>query len=263
MGRDERDPTWARRLGGRALPPLAVLAVAIGAWEAGARLGDASPTVLPTPARVAQVAWDDRAQLAVDARTTLIETLAGLGLAIVMAVVIGLLVDAWRPARQGLLPLLVISQTLPIIALAPLIVVWFDLTILPKVLIVALYTFFPICLGLIAGLAATGSDAIGLLRTMGARPWQVLRYLRLPGAAPSTFTGLRLSVTYAVSAAVTAEWLGGISGLGIYMVRARNSFQTDLIFAAVLVTALLTLALYALVAIVERTVAGWVASARA
>lgn len=263
MSRDTRDPRWARSVGGRALPPLAVLTVAIGAWEVGARLGDASPTVLPTPSRVARVAWDDRAQLAIDARTTVVETLAGLGLAIVLAVLIGLLVDAWRPARRGLLPLLVISQTLPIIALAPLIVAWFDLTVLPKILVVALYTFFPICLGLVAGLAATGSDAIGLLRSMGARPSQVLRYLRLPAAAPSTFTGLRLSVTYAVSAAVTAEWLGGVEGLGIYMVRARNSFQTDLIFAAVLVTALLTLALYILVALVERTVAGWVASARA
>jgi ABC-type nitrate/sulfonate/bicarbonate transport system permease component len=159
--------------------------------------------------------------------------------------------------RRAVYPLLVASQTVPIVAVAPLLVLWFGIGLLPKVVVVVLVTFFPIAVALLDGLASADRDATDLLESMGASHRQQLLKLRLPGALPSFFTGLRISVTYAVIGAIFGEAVGAIDGLGIWIVLSKNLFRTDLVFAAILVTAALTLGLWLLVGVVERLVIPW------
>ena len=152
---------------------------------------------------------------------------------------------------------MVASQTLPIIALAPLVVIWFGFGQTPKIVLVALFTFFSIAVGLLQGLASADHDTMSLLRTLGASRLQLLLHARLPSAVPQFFTGLRIAVTYSYVSAIVAEFVGAQQGLGVYMTTAKNAFRTDLVFGAVLVTALLTLALYAIVALAERLAMPW------
>ena len=159
--------------------------------------------------------------------------------------------------RRTVYPLMVASQTIPIIALAPLVIIWFGFGSGPRIGLVALFTFFAIAVGLVQGLGSADADAMSLLRTMGASRRQILVRVRLPSALPQFFTGLKVAVTYAYTAAVIAEYLGAQQGLGFYMQVSKNAFRIDLVFGAVLVTALLTLALFGLVAVLERAVLRW------
>ncbi len=168
-----------------------------------------------------------------------------------------MLIDASAHLRRALLPVLVTTQTLPIVAIAPLMVLWFGFGLTPKVLIVALVTFFPITVAFAEGFASAEPGAEALLRSMGASRARVFRSVRFPASLPFFFAGLRIAITYAVVAAIFAEYAGASEGLGIYMQNAKNSFRTDLVLAAVLVSALLTLALFALTYALERVAIPW------
>ena len=170
---------------------------------------------------------------------------------------IAIAVDFSPCLRRARTPLLVASQTLPIIAIAPLLIIWFGFGLFPKVVVIALVMFFPITVGLVEGFAATDRQATNLLRSMGASRWQQFRYVRLPGALPRFFTALRIGITYAVTGAIFAEYVGATAGLGIFMSLQKNSFRTDLVLAAVLVTALLSVALFLLTYAAERVVVPW------
>jgi ABC-type nitrate/sulfonate/bicarbonate transport system permease component len=164
----------------------------------------------------------------------------------------------WSPrVRRGVYPLMVASQTLPIIALAPLVVIWFGFGPTPKVVLVALFTFFAIAVGLVQGLASVDHDAMSLLRTMGASRLQLLLHARLPSAIPQFFTGLKIAVTYSYVSAIVAEFVGAQQGLGVYMTTSKNAFRTDLVFGAVFVTAALTLLLFGVVVLLERLAMPW------
>jgi ABC-type nitrate/sulfonate/bicarbonate transport system permease component len=164
--------------------------------------------------------------------------------------------------RRALAPLMIGSQTIPIVAIAPLIIVWFGFGLAPKILVVVLVTFFPITVALLDGFASTQADATELMRSFGASAGQTFRKLRWPSGLPALFTGLRISATYAVVAAVIAEYVGATEGLGIWMVLSQRSFRTDLVFAAILLTAILSVALFALVVLAERAVIPWYAASR-
>ena len=240
-----------------AWPPAALLAALVVGWAVAVRALGVSEDVLPAPDLVARSTWDDRAALWPAMVTTTREAVLGLLLAIVVAVAAALVIDRWSVARRSLYPLIVASQTLPIIALAPLVVIWFGFGERPKIVLVALFTFFAIAVGLVQGLAATDRDAVRVVRTMGATRRQILWRVRLPSALPSFFTGLKVSVTYAYVSATVAEFVGAEEGLGVYMTTAKNAFRTDLVFGAVVVTALLTLLLFRLVTLVERLAMPW------
>jgi ABC-type nitrate/sulfonate/bicarbonate transport system permease component len=251
--------TAARRFG----PPVVLVAVLLALWEAYARVSHVSPFVLPGPSNVVGALWDARDQAIRHAIPTLIETVVGFGVSIVAAtgVAVGLDRVAW--ARRAVEPLLIGSQTIPIIAIAPLMVVWFGFGLLPKVLAVVLVTFFPITIALLDGFATTPADATDLMRSLGASPGQVFRKVRWPSGLPGFFTGLRISATYAVVAAVIGEYVGATDGLGIWMQLNQRVFRTDLVFAAILVTAVLSIALYGLVVLVERLSIPWWRASRA
>jgi ABC-type nitrate/sulfonate/bicarbonate transport system permease component len=226
------------------------------------RVAGVSAFVLPAPSRVLGALWDFRDDAIRHAIPTIIETLVGFGLSVGAAVGAAVAMDRAPVVRRALQPLLVASQTVPIVAIAPLVLVWFGFGLVPKVLVVILVTFFPITVALLDGFASTSGAATDLLRTLGSSAWQTFRKLRWPAALPQFFTGLRISATYAVIAAVIAEYVGATEGLGIWMALSIRSFRMDLVFAAVLLVALLSIALVALVAALERAVIPWYAASR-
>jgi ABC-type nitrate/sulfonate/bicarbonate transport system permease component len=215
--------------------------------------------MLPGPDLIIHSTWNDRVDIWPAIGVTTEEAVLGMALAIVVAVITAVAIDTFRTVRGSLYPLIVASQTVPIIALAPLVVVWWGFGILPKIVLVALFSFFPISVGLVQGLASTDPDAMNLLRTMRANRFQLLMRVRLPSALPQFFTGLKISVTYAYSAAIVAEFVGAQQGLGVYMTTAKNAapIRTDLVLGAVFVIAVLTIALFAIVGLVERLVMPW------
>ncbi len=251
-------PGIVRRLG----PPLALVAALLAAWELYARTSGVSPFVLPAPSQVLDALWDFRDQAIRHAVPTVVETVVGFGLSIAAATATAVALDRAPLARRAVEPLLVGSQTVPIVAIAPLVVVWFGFGLLPKVLVVVLVTFFPITIALLAGFASTTAEAAELMRSLGASAGQVFRKVRWPSGLPAFFTGLRISATYGVVAAVIGEYVGATDGLGIWMQLSQRSFRTDLVFAAILVTALLSIGLYGAVVLAERAAIPWWRAAR-
>ncbi|WP_336082757.1 ABC transporter permease [Nocardia sp. SSK8] len=240
-----------------ALPSVLTVAVLVVLWQVYVTTSGIRPQVLPSPMRVLEQGWAHRDDIATHAAATLQVTLLGFAVSLTLAWVLAIVVDFSPWLRRALVPLFVASQTVPIIAVAPLMIIWFGFGLLPKILVVSLVTFFPMAIGLIEGFAAADREAGALLRSMGASRVQVFRYVRLPSAIPRFFTALRIGITYAVVGAVFAEYVGASEGLGIYMSLQKNSFRTDLVLAAVLVTALLSIALYLATFAVERLVAPW------
>jgi len=238
-------------------PPLALVAILLGGWEVYARSSGVSPFVLPAPSQVLGALWDFRSEAIRHAVPTLVETLVGFSLSIAGATAVAVALDRVGWARRAVEPLLVGSQTVPIVAIAPLIVVWFGFGLLPKVLVVVLVTFFPITIALLDGFASTTAEATELLRSFGASAGQTFRKVRWPSGLPAFFTGLRISATYGVVAAVIGEYVGATDGLGIWMQLSQRSFRTDLVFAAILLTAVLSIGLYGLVVIAERATIPW------
>jgi ABC-type nitrate/sulfonate/bicarbonate transport system permease component len=246
----------------RGLPSLVLLFGIVLAWEALVRVLGIDPIVLPAPSRILSALWDARAVAAGHALTTLLETVVGFAVSVVFAVGAALVMDSIGWVRRAVYPILVASQTIPVVAIAPLLIIWFGIGLVPKVLVVVLVTFFPVTVALLDGLAGTERDAASLLQTMGASRSQILLKLRLPGALPSFFTGLRIAVTYAVIGAIFGEQVGAVNGLGIWIILSKNLFRTDLVFGAILVTAVLTLCLWLLVGVVERLTIPWYQESR-
>ena len=239
------------------LPPLLIVGLLLAVWQLYANLSGIGNDVLPAPSRVLSVSWDNRGDLWDNTLPTLRATLLGFALAIAVGFALAVLVDSSAALRRALMPVLVSTQTLPIVAIAPLMVIWFGFGLTPKVLLVALVTFFPITVSFAEGFASSDPEAEALLRSMGASRARIFRSVRFPSALPFFFAGLRIAITYAVVAAIFAEYAGASEGLGIYMQNAKNSFRTDLVLAAVMVSALLTLALFALTYLVERVAIPW------
>ena len=239
------------------LAPLVAGTVMLGVWQLGVSLSDVPASFLPSPLAVGTTLVAQRSLLWDNSLTTLLETALGVSLAVVAALVWALLLDRFTLLRRALLPYLVASQTVPIIVLAPLMLLWFGFGLLPKTLLVALFAFFPIVLSTLSGLSQTPAERHDLMRSLAATPWQTFRLLRWPGALPSFFAGLRITLTYSVTGAIFAEYVGSFSGLGILLQTAANSRATPLVFATIVVIALLSYALVTSVALLERTLMPW------
>jgi ABC-type nitrate/sulfonate/bicarbonate transport system permease component len=238
--------------------PLAVLVV----WQLYCTLADVDPTVLPTPTRIVDQLVSNRDIAWTHTLQTLQETAIGFAASVVFALVVAVAMDQVAWLRRSLYPMLVGSQTIPVIAIAPLMIIWFGFGLLPKVLLIILVTFFPIVVALLDGFASTEREAMNLLRTMGATRGQIFRLVRFPGALPHLFTGLRISATYAVIAAIFAEYVGAYDGLGIWMSQSKNAFRTDLVFGAIGICALISIVLFVAVGVAARIVMPWYFAAR-
>ena len=238
--------------------PAFVLAVGLLAfWELYVRSGQISPTILPTPTGIVQALIDNWDVISVHTLQTLLETVLGMAAATLLGLLLAALLDISSWTRRAIYPLLVTSQTIPMIALAPLLLIWFGFDLGPKVIVVTLYCFFPIAVACADGLASADPELMKLLRSMRASRWQALWLVRLPGAMPSFFSGLRIAATYSVTGAIFGEYVGAFQGLGVYMKTAANSHVIVLVFAAILVTAVLSLLLFGLVSLIERIALPW------
>lgn len=245
-----------RRLAGYG--PAFVLAVALLAlWQLAVQAEHISSQVLPAPIDVVQVLFANGSIIYDNTVQTMLETVLGILAATLLGLILAVLLDISSWVRRAIYPLLVISQTIPIIALAPLLLIWFGYGIGPKIVVVTLYCFFPIAVACADGLAGAEPELLKLLKSMRASRWQMLWLVRLPGAMPSFFSGLRIAATYSVTGAIFGEYVGAEKGLGIFMQREANSFATVQVFAAILVTALLSLLLFGLVSVIERLALPW------
>lgn len=250
-------PVRARRATAAFWPPLVILlALGIG-WQLYAARGVRDAQLLPPPTMVLAALVSQRALLWHHTLVTLDETLVGFAAALVTGLALAALIDLSPWPRRALYPLLVASQTIPIITLAPLLVLWFGFGLLSKSIVVTLVCFFPIVVAAADGLRATDPELIKLYRAFGAGRLRIFWAVRVPGALPSVFSGVRIAITYSVIGAIFAEYVGATDGLGFYMEQQQHTFATQNVIAAIIVTALLSIALFAATALLERLAVPW------
>ena len=247
-----------RRLHVRAwLPPAVLVALLLAAWEAGVAVFATPAYILPPPSAVWAAFVEVRPLLGAHILTTMTEALSGVVAGALAGVALAVAVWALPLLRRLTYPLLVASQTVPMIVLAPLLVLWFGFGLTPKVLVVALITLFPVAIATVQGLGSADPEQIDLLRSMGAGRRDVLRLVLVPTATPAFFAGLRIAAAYAVAGAVIGEWVGASSGLGLFLTRSQTSFRVDRVFVGVAVIAVLSVALFGVIDALARLAAPW------
>lgn len=241
----------------RWLPPLALLAAAIGLWEVVVRAAGVPDYLFPAPSAVASALGSDRSVLAHATLVTVREIVLGYLLAVAVALALAVVLHFSAVLRRALLPLLVLSQTIPTVLLAPILAILLGYGLGPKLVVVAIVCFFPIVVNAVDGLRAADADLIRMMRTLDATRVSLFRRVELPGALPAIFSGARIAATYAAVGAVFGEWAGSSAGLGFVMLQSQPALDTARIFAAVLILSLLALALYASVTLAERLLVPW------
>ncbi|WP_435236591.1 ABC transporter permease [Psychromonas sp. PT13] len=213
--------------------------------------------MLPSPLDVAHAFIRDFSLLMQHTSVTLVEAFWGLSLGIIVGFIVAVLMDEFNFAYRSFYPLVVLTQTIPTIAIAPLLVLWMGYGMAPKMVLVALTTFFPITIGLLDGFKSADKDMVDLMRAMGAGKLQIFRYIKLPGSMTHFFSSLKISVTYSIVAAVISEWLGGFEGLGVYMIRVKKSYAFDEMFAVIFLISILSLVLMKLIDLLKYTALKW------
>jgi len=242
----------------RAWQPLIPFAAIIALWQALSMSGIIPGYMLPSPVRVVTAFAADFSLLMNHLWHTLLEAMTGLALAAAVSFALAITMDANRFLKQSLTPLLLLTQTMPTIAIAPLLILWMGYGSAPKITLVFIVCFFPMTIGLLGAFARADSDAIKLLQSMGASRRQIYQYIKLPQAMPAFFSGLKISGSYSIVGAVISEWLGGNAGLGVYMIRVRRSYSFDKMFAVILLTSALSIVLIKLITIAQRALIPWV-----
>jgi putative hydroxymethylpyrimidine transport system permease protein len=243
--------------------PIAVILILLGAWEIAARwdlISDAlniQDFLVPAPSDIAQSLWRDRSLLADDSWVTLREVLLGFLCALAAGLAFAIILHLSGTLRRAFYPLLVASQTIPPVAIAPILVVWFGFGLGPKVLLIALVCFFPVTVNTLDGLRSVDPQLITMMRTLGAGRGQILGRVELPSALPFFFSGTKIAIAVAVIGAVFAEWAGAASGLGHQILIASSNLLTARMFAAITLLSVMAILLFALVSIIERRVVTW------
>ncbi len=257
---DEVEANVARRRAARAararvsavLAPTAVVVGLLVLWEVGTRAFAVPVFLLPPPSAVVAAMARHASLLAVASGVTTLEIVLGFALSIAVGIPLALMIFLWPPFARAVLPLLISSQAMPKVAVAPLLLVWFGFGLVPKVLIAFLIAFFPVVINTAVGLAAIEPEKIFLARSMGLGGWDTFFKIRLPDALPAIFAGLKISITLAVVGAVVGEFVGGDAGLGYLLMVANGSMDTQLLFAGIVCLTILGVALYLVVELTER-----------
>ena len=239
------------------LPALLALGGLVLFWWLLTLTGWVPAYMLPSPVAVARAFVGDFPILARHALVSLEEAAAGLLIGILLAFGIAVLMERFLTMESALMPLLVISQTIPTIAIAPLLVLWMGFGVAPKIMLVIITTFFPIAVGTLEGFKSADPDAVALLRSMNASWGQIFRHVKFPASLPHFFSGLRVSASYAMVGAVISEWLGGFEGLGVYMIRVRKAYAFDKMFAVIILIVIVSLLLMGAVSGLRRLVMPW------
>lgn len=239
------------------LYPAVAIVLLLIVWQALSMLGVVPDFMLPSPVDVGRAFVTNLPDLIENSGVTLFEAFSGLFIGIALAFILALLMDSFKVMYRATYPLLIISQTVPVVAIAPLLVLWLGYGAAPKIVLVILVCFFPVSVALLDGFRSADHDAIDMLRAMGANRMQIFRHIKLPYALGGLFSGLKISVSYSVVGAVIAEWLGGNDGLGVYMTRVRKAYAFDKMFAVIFLIIIISLALMGLVTLLEKWVMPW------
>lgn len=226
-------------------------------WQGICLLGLVDSFLLPSPIQVVKAFLSEFPALMEHSVITLTEAFVGLGLGITLGFGMAVVMDHFDGLYKALYPLVVLTQTIPTVAIAPLLVLWFGYEMTPKIILIVLTTFFPLTVGLLSGFKSADPDAMNLLRAMGAGKLQIFLHIKLPGAMPQFFSGLRISASYAVVGAVISEWLGGFGGLGVYMTRVKQAFSFDKMFAVIFLISFISLLLMKGVDVLQKKCMPW------
>lgn len=236
---------------------IAALLAILVIWQAVASAGLVPSFMLPSPADVFRAFVSEFPLLMENLKVTLLEALTGLAFGVGIGFFMAVLMDCFEPLYKAFYPLVVITQTIPTVAIAPLLVLWFGYEMTPKIILIVIVTFFPVTVGVLDGFRSADKDTMNLLRSMGAGRFQIFRYVKLPGAAGQFFASLRISAAYSVVGAVISEWLGGFSGLGVYMTRVKKAFAFDKMFAVIFLISFISLLLMKLVDYLQQKCMPW------
>ncbi len=238
------------------IPVFVILGILV-IWQFICITGLVPGYMLPSPIEVIQAFIADFPALMRHSRVTLLEATLGLVCGVTLGFLCAALMDNFEPVRKGLYPILVLTQTVPPVAIAPLLILWFSYGIAPKVVLVVLVSFFPIAVGLLEGFQSVDPDMIRLMRSMKANRWQIFWHVKFPNALGEFFSGLKIAVSYSVVGAVIAEWLGGLEGLGVYMTRVKKSYNYDKMFAVIFLVSAISLLLMAIVKVAQYQAMPW------
>ena len=237
-------------------PALAIF-ILLSVWQMATGTGMIEEYLLPSPIAVMKAFVSEFPLLMENAGVTLIEAFIGLLFGVIIGFIMAVIMDHFERLYQAFYPIVVLTQTIPTVAIAPLLVLWFGYEMLPKVILIVLTTFFPITVSLLDGFRSADKDMINLMKSMGATKLQIFHHVKFPGALGQFFASLRISASYAVVGAVISEWLGGFSGLGVYMTRVKKAFAFDKMFAVIFLISAISLILMWVVDILQRKCMPW------
>lgn len=247
--------SW-KRWSAKIWPALAILVI-LAVWQIASGTGLISKFMLPSPVNVAEAFVSDFPLLMENARVTLAEAFVGLAMGVLIGFFMAVLMDRFEKVYQAFYPLIVLTQTVPTVAIAPLLVLWFGYEMLPKIILIVIVTFFPIAVSLLDGFRAADRDTVSLMRSMGASKMQIFWFVKFPGSLSQFFASLRISASYAVVGAVISEWLGGFEGLGVYMIRVKKAFSFDKMFSVIFLISVISLLLMKGVNLLQKKCMPW------
>ncbi len=232
--------------------PYILFAALLVLWEVLVRALDVPSYVLPTPSKVVKALFTDMPTLMSHSGVTVLEALGGMAISLACALVLGVLMDAQPIVKQCLYPILVVTQTVPMIVLAPILILYLGFGLAPKILTVVLMCFFPVAVSFADGMGQVDAAYVNLVRSYGGNRLQVYTQVKIPYALPSLLSGLKVAATYSISGAVVGEWIASQAGLGYYLLRVKNSYALDKMFACVVLIIVLSLIMNGLIRLLGR-----------
>jgi NitT/TauT family transport system permease protein len=254
------DRAWLSEIGQRlsaVLPALGLAAVVLVIWEAAVRLFNIPQFVIPAPSAIAVALFEQRVALASASKATAIEVLFGFVLAALVGIVVALAIVRFERFGKALYPLVVLFQTVPKVALAPIFILWFGYDLAPKIVLIVVIAFFPVAIDMLAGLQSVEPSFVALMRSVGASRGEILRRVRIPHSLPHLMAGLKVAITFSVIGAIVGEFAGASAGLGYVIQFASTQLETPLVFAALIVVSVLGLVFYYLVEFAEYLLVPW------
>lgn len=242
---------------GNKIAPIVFILILLIIWEIIVNVGGIEKYILPAPTDVIEVLIKDFKTMIPHILATLYEGMVGFLIAIALSIILAVIMDMVPLIKRALYPVLVISQTIPTVALAPLFIIWFGFGALPKIIVVVIVCFFPIVISIVDGLEGVDKDLINHFKLMGASKLNVFLHLKLPYGMINFFSGIRIAATYSIMGAVIGEWLGGDKGLGVYMTRARSAYALDKMFASIVIIVVISMGIFLLVSLMEKLFTPW------
>jgi NitT/TauT family transport system permease protein len=239
------------------LPPLALVVATLAIWEAAIRLFKIPTFVLPAPSAIVYALIENRVALAVATQATAVEILFGFVLAALVGIAVALIIVRFERFGRALYPLIVLFQTVPKVALAPIFILWFGYDLAPKISLIVVIAFFPVAIDMLAGLQSVEPSFVALMRSVGASKTEILRRVRIPHSLPHLMAGLKVAITFSVIGAIVGEFAGASAGLGYVIQFASTQLETPLVFAALVVVSVVGLVFYYLVEFAERVLVPW------